>query len=154
MKSRIPFALVAALIPGVVLALACEDSGAQPEPLRTQVRDGADIRIVENASPPEGSRLDWRIGPEPAVLIGEVLQHGEVSATRDGSVLAVLRPENADTIVVELRDAEGGTTASFGTHPNWEPQASPGMSDAQVESMQRVEGEMGVGRVGVWGVGR
>ncbi len=39
---------------------------------RTQFRDSAGIRIVENARPPEGSRLDWRLGPEPLVSIGRM----------------------------------------------------------------------------------
>ena len=38
--------------------------------LPTETRDSAGIRIVENARPPAGSRLGWRIGPEPAVSIG------------------------------------------------------------------------------------
>ena len=40
--------------------------------IHTQLRDSAGIRIVENASPPEGSRLDWQLGPEPLVSIGKV----------------------------------------------------------------------------------
>ena len=36
----------------------------------TQMRDSADIRIVENARPPDGSRLVWQIGQLPAVSIG------------------------------------------------------------------------------------
>lgn len=39
---------------------------------RTQFRDSAGIRIVENTRPPEGSRLDWRLGPEPLVSIGRM----------------------------------------------------------------------------------
>ena len=35
-------------------------------------RDSAGIRIVENASPEEGSRLHWVIGPEPDVTIGDI----------------------------------------------------------------------------------
>jgi len=35
------------------------------------MHDSAGIRIIENDRPPEGSRLDWQIGPEPAVSIGE-----------------------------------------------------------------------------------
>lgn len=203
----------------VFAILACEDADA-PDGPGTQVRDSADIRIIENASPPEGSRLNWRIGPEPTLSIGQVdgedsyLLHsvgdatrlndgrivvanrgtqelrvfdargtyletwggagegpGEftelwsverwpgdsiaawtaqrlgisvfasdgsygrtfnmesygsplwiffspVSVTPDGSVLAVLSPEVADTTVAELRDGEGRTTANFGAHPS------------------------------------
>ena len=45
-----------------------DDSEAPP----FQVRDSAGIRIIENQSPAEGSRLAWRIGPEPALTIGSV----------------------------------------------------------------------------------
>ena len=38
----------------------------------TSGRDSAGIRIVENASPAEGSRLHWVIGPEPDVTIGDI----------------------------------------------------------------------------------
>ena len=38
----------------------------------SQIRDSAGILITENARPPDGSRLGWRIGPEPTVTIGAV----------------------------------------------------------------------------------
>lgn len=40
--------------------------------IRTLVRDSAGVRIVENARPPDGSRLDWRLGPAPLVSIGQL----------------------------------------------------------------------------------
>ena len=43
-----------------------------PTGIRTLIRDSAGIRITENARPPEGSRLDWRLGPEPLVSIGRM----------------------------------------------------------------------------------
>ena len=51
--------------------LACQPDDPAVGGPRTEVRDSAGIRIIENPRPPEGSRLDWRIGPEPAVSIGE-----------------------------------------------------------------------------------
>ena len=51
-------------------ALACEQDAASPGGTAIEVRDSAGVRIVENPAPPEGSRLRWRIGPEPAVSIG------------------------------------------------------------------------------------
>ena len=72
MKSHITNALVAATALGVFLAIACEDRSSESGRPGTQLRDSAGIRIIENASPPEGSRLDWRIGPEPTLTIGEV----------------------------------------------------------------------------------
>lgn len=63
----------------VVLAtLACAGQGDRTSPdgestaLEAAVRDSADVRIVENPRPPAGSRLDWRIGTEPAVSIGQL----------------------------------------------------------------------------------
>lgn len=61
----------------VVLALALATLACQPDnPAvggpRTEVRDSAGIRVIENPRPPEGSRLDWRIGPEHTVSIGEL----------------------------------------------------------------------------------
>jgi len=210
-------------IPGPAIALglmACgPDEGARG--LDTQLHDSAGIRIVENARPPEGSRLAWRIGPEPSLSIGvlegdephmlfavrdatrladgrivvanggsaelrffdsngshlgtrggrgegpgEFRELGNVapwpgdslvawfapgwrisvfdgdgnygrtfgindgtrpwrfrpdSPTRDGLFLAVLAPEDADTLVLELRDDEGGVRSSLGTHPGAEP---------------------------------
>ena len=42
-------------------------------------------------------------------------------ATRDGSILAIHMPEDADTIVAQLRGPEGELQSSFGTHPGMEP---------------------------------
>ena len=228
MNSRTLATHVPASILGVFFSLACTDTGPDSDPSRTQIRDSADIRIVENQTPPQGYRLPWRIGPEPTVSIGEVdgeepyllngardatilsdgrivvanlgtnelrvfdargthvatwggsgdgpgefteLGHVDrwpadsivawsaarrgistfasdgsfgrtftmasdgreihgrplwifftpVSATTDGSVLTVLAFPNEDTLVAELRDGEGRSTANFGTHPSWEP---------------------------------
>lgn len=52
--------------------LACQDVEQAPDAPHPQERDSAGIRIIENARPPEGSRLAWRIGPEPSVTIGSV----------------------------------------------------------------------------------
>ena len=212
--------LLALLIPA---SLACEQSRPTAT-LATTVRDSAGIRIVENAAPPEGSRLGWTISPEPTVTIGVAegeepymlygaidaarlddgrivvanigtnelrvfgaagthlatwggrgegpgefrslwrvepwpgdsiiawyaprlgvsvfdaqgnhgrsftLAHNEAVtpmqsfrpeyATRDGSILAIHWPEDADTIVAQLRGPEGEVRSSLGTHPGMEP---------------------------------
>lgn len=206
-------------------ALACQqDDRRQQSPtgLASHSHDSADIRITENASPPVGSRLPWRIGPEPTVSIGEVdgeepymlhwagsvarlsdgrimvgnrgssevrmfdasgnhlvswggegegpgeftglahaapwpgdsivawyspglgisvfdsegnygrsfvLQSGEaevwrrprpIAARADGAILSINAPEDADTAVVEIWDADGALSASLGTHPHRE----------------------------------
>ena len=118
MKSRIPNALVAATALGVFLALACEDLGSESGRPGTQLRDSAGIRIIENASPPEGSRLLWRIGPEPTLTIGEVdgeepyLLYGAGDATRlsDGRIVVV----NGGTQELRAFDASGTHLATWG----------------------------------------
>ena len=254
MNSRIPIAFVAASILGVLIPLACADQGPDSDPSRTQIRDSADIRIVENESPPDDSRLPWQVGPEPTVSIGEVdgeepyllngardatiLRDGRivvanlgtnelrvfdasgthvatwggsgegpgeftelwhvdrwpadsivawsaarlgisvfasdgsfgrtftmasdgreihgrplwifftpVSATTDGSVLTVLAFPNEDTLVVQLRDGEGRSTANFGTHPSWEPHRVT--LDGRNSSHRKIFGREPVH--GVWG---
>ena len=54
----------------------------------------------------DGTR-SWRFRPD--------------SPTRDGLFLAVLAPEDADTLVLELRDDQGEASTALGTHPSWEP---------------------------------
>lgn len=51
----------------MLLAAGC----GTPDPgSRTAVRDSAGITIVENALPPDGAVLEWRIDPEPVIDIG------------------------------------------------------------------------------------
>ncbi len=212
-----------ALVALAALACAQDDQQQQsPTGLASLVRDSADIRITQNARPPEGSRLPWRIGSEPTVSIGElegeepymlhwagslaklsdgrimvgnygssevrmfdasgnhlvswggegegpgefmtlarvapwpgdsivawyssglsisvfdsdgnygrsfVLQSGEAEVWRrprpiavraDATILAIRDPEDADTAVVEIWDADGALSASLGTHPHRE----------------------------------
>ena len=56
----------------VLTVLACQPRDTPPGDTGTQVRDSAGIRIIENAPPPDGSRLPWRISAEPAVTIGRI----------------------------------------------------------------------------------
>ena len=66
MKACIVVALV------LVCGVACRQDRRAPAGLASLERDSAGIRIIENPKPPEGSRLPWRIGPEPTVSIGEL----------------------------------------------------------------------------------
>lgn len=106
---------------GVALALcclACQQDGQGPSALDTRVRDSAGIRIVDNPQPPEGSRLAWRIGPEPAVSIGAVagaepyMLDGAVDATRlsDGRILVA----NGGTSELRVFDSTGIHLATWG----------------------------------------
>lgn len=85
-----------------LLAIAisgCGDADQDPpdveNPIASVSHDSAGIRIIENDRPPEGSRLDWRIGPEPSVSIGKregedpYLLHRVSDATRlrDGRIV-------------------------------------------------------------------
>ena len=118
MKSLHPIARVTASILGVLIPLACGDSGPDSDPSRTQIRDSADIRIVENETPPQDSRLPWRIGPEPTVSIGKV--DGEepylLNGARDATILSDGRIVVANLGTNELRvfDARGTHVVTWG----------------------------------------
>lgn len=74
---------------------ADQDPPEVENPIASEIRDSAGILIIDNDRPPEGSRLDWRIGPEPAVSIGQregedpYMLHRVSDATRmrDGRVV-------------------------------------------------------------------
>ena len=104
--------LAAGGVAGCSADRAVED-GMRPE----QERDSAGIRIIENPSPPEGSRLAWRIGPEPSVTIGGLEADGPYMLYRafGASKLPDGRIVVADNDSGELRvfDAEGNHFATW-----------------------------------------
>ena len=102
-------------------ALACQQDDQQqqsPTGLASHSRDSAGIRITENASPPEGSRLPWLIGPEPLVSIGELdgeepyMLHwaGSVARLSDGRIMV----GNYGSSEVRMFDASGSHLVSWG----------------------------------------
>ena len=109
-----------ALAASIVLTfttLACQPDDPAAADAGAEVRDSAGIRIVENASPSPGSRLDWRIGPTPSASIGvregeePYMLHNAFDATRlsDGRIVV------ANNGSSELRVFD-----EFGTHlVNW-----------------------------------
>lgn len=107
-------------IAAVVVAaatMACQGDGGSAGGLRIEVRDSAGVRIVDNAEPPEGSRLGWRIGPEPTVSIG-VLEGEEpymLYRAYDATVLSDGRIVVANTGTQELRvfDRSGTHVATW-----------------------------------------
>ncbi|MYG80805.1 MAG: hypothetical protein F4187_03075 [Gemmatimonadetes bacterium] len=108
-------AVLALVALGVV---ACQgDYESEDGPLPEQEQDSAGIRIVENASPPEGSRLGWRIGPEPTVTIGGLEGEGPYMLYRayGASKLPDGRIVVADNDSGELRafDAQGNHLATW-----------------------------------------
>ena len=84
----------------------------------SEARDSAGIRVIENARPQEGSRLDWVIGPEPDVSIGDM--DGEdpylFRYAWDATKLSDGRIVVADRSTSELRvfDAAGTYLATWG----------------------------------------
>ena len=84
----------------------------------SEARDSAGIRVIENARPEEGSRLDWVIGPEPDVSIGDM--DGEdpylFRYAWDATKLSDGRIVVADRSTSELRvfDAAGTYLATWG----------------------------------------
>ena len=102
-------------------ALACQQDQEHlesPPALPNLIRDSAGIRITENARPPEGSRLPWRIGPEPMVSIGELegeepyMLHQVFDAARlsDGRIVVA----NRGSSEVRVFDASGDHLVSWG----------------------------------------
>ena len=95
----------------VLGAPACQQERETPSVRQTETGDSAGIRVIENPRPAEGSRLGWRIGPEPTVSIGEVegeepdMLHQVIDATRlpDGRIVVA----NRGTDEVRVFDALG-----------------------------------------------
>lgn len=111
MKSLRPLLLTLA-------TLACQpDDPALGDP-GIAIRDSAGIRIVENPLPPEDSRLDWKIGPEPTLSIGRAegeepyLLHFVRNAMRlgDGRILV----PNGGSNELRFFDAMGNHLATTG----------------------------------------
>lgn len=102
-------------------AFACRHDDQQqrsPTGLTSHVRDSAGVRITENARPPEGSRLDWRIGAEPTLSIGAregeepymLYGAGEFARLSDGRIVVANRGSNH----VRMFDASGTHLMSWG----------------------------------------
>ncbi len=109
---------------GILLATAASACADPPSPntdsaaLDPVVRDSADVRIIENPRPPSASRLDWRIGTEPAVSIGAREGEGPylLHRAQDALTLSDGRIVVANTGSHELRvfDASGVHVATWG----------------------------------------
>ena len=94
--------------------LSCQPDQSRSSVPEARLRNGTAAQIIENARPPEGSRLGWRVAPEPTVSIGALdgedpyLFTSAPDATRlsDGRIV-VVEPGSA-----ELRVFDG----TSGTH--------------------------------------
>ena len=114
MKMKIRMLTILSLL----ASAACEPDRDDGSPPATVTRDSAGILVVENARPPEGSRLPWRIGPEPAASIGTLegeepyLLHYVADATKlpDGRIVVV----NTGTHELRVFDAHGIHLSTWG----------------------------------------
>lgn len=112
MKNRISAPLV------VVCTAACQVERQGSTALRSETTDSAGIEIVENARPSEGSRLGWRIGPEPTVSIGRVegedpyLLHDASDAVMLGDGRIVVA--NSGTAELRVFNGSGTHLATWG----------------------------------------
>ena len=132
--TTIPAALIA------FVALACQLADSPIRESGTQIRDSADIRIVENPRPTVDSRLGWWVGPAPAVTIGAadgeepyLFQHA-IGAARlsDGRIVV------ADYGSMELRIFDGAT----GTHLTTVGGAGEGPGEyADLMDVERLPGD-------------
>ncbi len=98
--------------------VACQQDGNAPVGPGSEVRDSAGIRVVENARPADGSRLPWRIGPEPSASIGVLegeepyMLHWVADATKlpDGRIVVA----NGGTEEVRMFDGDGQHLTTLG----------------------------------------
>ena len=107
--------------------LACGPDANDGTRLHIVTRDSADVRIIENPRPPDGSRV-WLVGPEPSVSIGEregrdpYMLHQVRDATKlnDGRILVAnggddeLRVFDASGIWLESWGGRGEGPGEFG----------------------------------------
>ena len=107
------------LIPIVIVtSFACQPGDSPSGGTGVHLRDSAGIRITENAPPPGGSRLPWRIGAEPAVTIGRAegdepyLLYRVLDALRlaDGRIVVL----NGGTQELRVFDGDGTHLATWG----------------------------------------
>ena len=114
-RPRMNTRTLAVLLP--LIAVACQpdsNDGSLPAPA---TRDSADIRIVENPRPPDGSRL-WQVGPEWTLSIGDregadpYLLHQVVDAMKlpDGRIVVA----NGGDGELRVFDASGTHVATWG----------------------------------------
>ena len=107
----------------LMVSLVCAPVVCQPDRdgglrVSTVTGDSAGVHIVENARPADGSRLPWRIGPEPSASIGVLegeepyMLHYADDATRlaEGRIVVV----SASTQELRVFDASGIHVATWG----------------------------------------
>ena len=121
--ARVPPALIlAALLPAALLLVSCgtdaESPAGAPAPSQYEVRDSADVRIVENRRPAPDSRVGWVVGAEPAVSIGSVeggrayqlFRANDATRLSDGRIVVA----NGGTSQLLVFDPTGSHLTSWG----------------------------------------
>lgn len=101
-----------------LFALACDYGGQTTSALRGERRDSAGIHITENPAPAPGSRLAWRIGPDPTVSIGtregdepyQLYNVRDAMTLPDGRIIVA----NGGTGELRMFDALGTHLATWG----------------------------------------
>lgn len=102
----------------LIALAACSDGPEPTQALRSEVRDSAGVRIVENQAPMPDSRLTWEISTQPTLSIGtldgeEAHQLFQVrTATRlaDGRVLVA----NGGTSEIRVFGPSGAHVGTWG----------------------------------------
>ena len=97
---------------------ACQQADRSSAGLGSEVRDSAGIRIVDNSRPADGSRLPWRIGPEPRV---EVLVGGETDDGRHYYALDATKLPDGRIVVADRRGGLSVFEGSGNTGKLWSP---------------------------------
>ena len=116
---------LAGVAAGLALVAACDVGSDAPGtvagragPVEYGLRDSAGVAVVENAKPPEGSRLGWAVSSEPMVSVGTQEGEGEwqlysvADATRlaDGRIVVA----NSGSRQLLVFDEAGGYMAAWG----------------------------------------
>ena len=118
-NGRVLPSLVALTSLAGLAAAACGGESGAPGQRKSEFRDSADIRIVENPRPPSDSRLKWEVGEEPSVSIGSVegeeayqlYRADDATKLLDGRIVVA----NGGTLELLVFDEVGGYLTVWGS---------------------------------------
>ena len=104
-----PSTIVTAVMLTAITGLGISAAVAHP----ARISSAGRVAVVENARPPDGSRLGWRIGPQPVVSIGGG-EGGDAYMFSDASDATILR--DGRIVVVNRGTSELRVFDPSGTH--------------------------------------